>query len=150
MSHIHSSSERYQDKLLQFEFENEQVMDAGDTMTAYLDGISGNEWYPLEASVYQGQLKCLVVCLDAGAGTQVYSKCSTSENNFLFEYNGTSSVIAHNHEYFKHNDTNMNGTFTFSVIPANQGFRIQWTAPSGASGTTFKIKCVGKVLKIAI
>jgi hypothetical protein len=150
MSHIHSSSERYQDQLLQFEFANEQVMDAGDTMIAYLDDIDGNEWYPTEPSVYQGQLKCLVVCTNQGGGTQVYSKCSTTENNFIFEYNGTSSVISHNHEYFKHNDTNMNGTFNFSVIPSNQGFQVSWTAPSGASGTTFKIKCVGKVLKIKL
>ena len=150
MSHITSFPEKFQDKLLQFEFENVQTLDAGDSMIAYLDNVTGKEWAPTEASVFQGQLKCLVVCTDSGSGSQTVSKCQTTENNFLFEYNGTTSVIAHNHEYFKHNDTNMNGTFAFTIIPATQGFRITWTAPSGASGTTFHIKCVGKVLKIEL
>ena len=43
----------------------------------------------------------------------------------------------------------MNGTYSYSVN-AQQGIDIKWTAPSGASGTTFKIKAVAKVLVIDI
>lgn len=151
MSHIHTNSERFQDKLQQFEFSKTAVMDAGDIVTLDYNGIDGERWYPTagDAAVYQGQLKLNAVCTDAGAGSQVFSKCDTEEVNILFEYNGTVSVIAHNHQYFKHSDANMNGTYSYSVN-AQQGIDIKWTAPSGASGTTFKIKAVAKVLVIDI
>jgi len=147
MSHIHTNSERFQDKLQQFEFSKTAVMDAGDIVTLDYNGIDGERWSPTsgDAAVYQGQLKLIAVCTDSGAGSQAFSKCDTQENNLLFEYDGTTSTIAHNHQYFKHSDANMNGTYSFS-INAGQGIDLKWTAPSGASGTTFKIKAVAKVL----
>jgi len=147
MSHIHINSERFQDKLQQFEFSKTAIMDAGDMVTLDYNGIDGERWTPKlgDAAVYQGQLKLIAVCTDSGAGSQAFSKCHTEEVNILFEYNGTTSVIAHNHQYFQHSDAHMNGTYSYSVN-ASQGIDLKWTAPSGASGTTFKIKAVAKVL----
>lgn len=147
MSGISANSERFQDKLQQFEFSKTAVMDAGDIVTLDYNGIDGERWSPTsgEAAVYQGQWKLIAVCTDSGAGSQAVSKCDTEEVNILFEYDGTTSTIANNHEYFTHSDANMSGTFGYSVN-ASQGIDLKWTAPSGASGTTFKIKAVAKVL----
>ena len=36
-------------------------------------------------------------------------------------------------------------SFQFSVNPINQGIKIEWTAPSGALNTTFKMQCIALV-----
>lgn len=145
--YLHS---RYENIFKQFEFTRTAIMNAGDIAEVYWDGDANKSWYPTYDSVYAGQINCLVSVINQGSGTQVYGASNVEEDNILFEYVSGISTIAHIHQYFKHADTNMNGTWSFSVNPVNQGIKITWTAPSGANNTTFKMRCLAKVNEIKL
>lgn len=134
----------------QFLFTNTATLSAGESTEAHWDGIPSKEWYPTVDSVYSGQLNCLVTVTDAGSGTQSVGASNVDETNILFEHVSDVSTIAHEHTYFSHADTNMNGTWTVSVRASNQGIKIQWTAPSGANNTVFKLRCIALVNKITL
>lgn len=147
MAYIFFSNHTLANKLTQFYFTNTAVLNAGESAEVYWDGVAGKEWYPLYDAIYSGQIKCLVSVTNAGGGSQLYGASNVEEDNILFEHISGVSTIAHVHQYFKDFDANMNGTWSFSVNPLNQGIVIRWTAPSGASNTTFKMVCVANVLE---
>lgn len=150
MAYIFASAIHSANKELQFEFLNTAVLSAGERAYVWWNGIVGNEWYPTYPAIYSGQIKCLVSVTDVGGGSQSYGASNTEEDNILFEFVGGVGTIAHIHQYFKHSDANMNGTWIFSVNPTNQGIQIQWEAPSGALNTTFEMKCIANVLELKL
>jgi len=139
------SSGKYAPYKQQFLFTRTAILSASQTAEVYWNGDPTKSWSPSVDSVYSGQINCLVSVINPGGGSQLYGASNVEENNILFEYVLGVSTIAHNHTYFKHSDANMNGTWTFSVNPINQGIKIEWTAPSGALNTTFKMQCIALV-----
>jgi len=137
------------DLSLGFLFYNEVTLSAGDIAEAYLNGVTGSQWNPPYEAVWQGQLQCMAVCVDSGSGTQAVGATHSREVNITFEYVGGVGTIAFEHQYFNYKDTNMNGTWIFSVN-AGQGISIEWEAPSGASDTQFKLRCVASVNEVKL
>lgn len=149
MSKINLQS-RYAPYYLDFEFSNQATMNAAETVEVYLNGDPNQSWYPINEAVYSGNISCMVTCIDPGSGSQLRGATQVDERNIIFEYVSGTSVITHNHTYFKHSDTNMNGTWTFAVNPTNQGIKTTWKAPSGANTTTFKMRCIAHVNEILL
>ena len=137
------------DLSLGFLFYTEATMDAADVQEVYLNGVTGSQWNPPYEGVWQGQLSCMAVCVNAGDGTQTVGATHSREVNITFEYVGGVGSIAFQHQYFNFKDTNMNGTWSFSVN-TGQGISIKWEAPSGALNTQFKLRCVASVNEVKI
>ena len=138
-------SGRYEPFKQQFLFTNTATLSVGETAEVYWNGDPSKSWYPTVDSVYSGQINCLVSVIEPGGGSQLYGAVCVEENNVIFKHISGVSTIPHNHTYFKDSDANMNGTWTISVNPLNQGVKIEWTAPSGALNTTFKMQCIALV-----
>ena len=147
---VQISGSHYSPYKEQFVFTRTATLSAGETAEAYWDGIPSKEWFPTVDSVYSGQLNCLVTVTDAGSGSQAVGASNVNETNIIFEHVSDTSTITHEHTYFSHADTNMNGTWTVSVRASNQGIKIVWTAPSGANNTVFKLRCIALVNKIVL
>jgi len=145
MASVEVTKPNYVSLLDQFLFTRTAVMNAGDVAEVYWDGDPLKSWFPTVDSTYSGQVKCLVSVIDVGSGSQAYGATNVEEDNLLFKYVSGVSTIPFKHQYFKYFDANMNGTWSFTINPINQGIRITWTAPSGALNTTFKMRVVANV-----
>jgi len=145
MAEVGISQSQYTDYLEHFVFERTAVMNAAEEVEVYWNGNPNASWYPIQYAVYSGQICCICTCIDSGSGSQAVGSSHVQEFNVVFKYVSGVSSIPFEHQYFKYTGANMNGTWDFSVNPTNQGIIITWEAPSGASNTTFKMRCVANV-----
>ena len=130
----------------------ETTLSVGQTANLSLDGTgTTNLIIPTNSRIWNVTVNWVAVCLNSGSGTTINGESSIGTDIFMFKYNsGTaSSVISPITNIQNYAETSMIGAIlNYSVLGTNT-LKLQFTAPTTANNTQFRIVSKVSLVEVA-